>query len=550
LPKFILVDHSLRDTGGHHYPYATSVLQAAAAAGWTPVLATHRSFAARAALPADWPVHALFHDVSYSALTLDTQSARGVRPTLWRRLFAPWSRMLRAQRRARHARRFAQGCARLFAELRCADGDVVFVPTASELDLQGLAQFLGAGPPLPALRWHAQLHFGIHARRDWRRHGDARAATAMTESLRASLRVLAPLGLRLWCTTEPLAAQYQALGVADFRALPYPVHPSFTRQREFRAAPRPARIACLGHARREKNQRLLPALLEALWLEHFATGAAQLVVQNARPAQRAALEATVRRLRAATGARGMEHATASPLDLSAGRLDQQQYAALVCGSDVGLLLYDARRYHDRCSGVLLEMRVAGVPVIVPARSWLADQIEVDNQVWLEDCATELAVQSRLLALPVPAAGGALPVPSGCGALLLTRQWSADRLPADGETVTVEQRDERGGVLASESLWFEARAEAPQTRSLLPLHDHCRILHVAVARDLQLQAVSGTAPPRGALGLAIDSPAQAAGALHDLLRHLGHYKRHAAEHAVRCAVRSSAARIVAEILERD
>src|SRR5690606_37144636 len=48
--------------------------------------------------------------------------------------------------------------------------------------------------------------------------------------------------------------------------------------------------------------------------------------------------------------------------------------------------YDARRYFARCSGVLLEMLIAGIPVIVPAGSWLSHQLrpEADrhlDEVW-------------------------------------------------------------------------------------------------------------------------------------------------------------------------
>ena len=42
----------------------------------------------------------------------------------------------------------------------------------------------------------------------------------------------------------------------------------------------------------------------------------------------------------------------------------------------GLFLYDPDRYVARCSGVLLEMLARGVPVIVPDKCWLADQLRL------------------------------------------------------------------------------------------------------------------------------------------------------------------------------
>lgn len=44
MSRFILIDQSIVDIGGHHYEYAQHVLSAAQAAGYTPVLAAHKEF--------------------------------------------------------------------------------------------------------------------------------------------------------------------------------------------------------------------------------------------------------------------------------------------------------------------------------------------------------------------------------------------------------------------------------------------------------------------------------------------------------------------------
>ncbi len=77
------------------------------------------------------------------------------------------------------------------------------------------------------------------------------------------------------------------------------------------------------------------------------------------------------------------------------------------------MLYDPTRYYARCSGVLLEMLCAGVPVLVPAGGWLADQIEDTNQRYLDE-----------VALRAPAAmacpeSGAIEVRDGQQSLLIT-----------------------------------------------------------------------------------------------------------------------------------
>src|SRR6186713_1124766 len=58
--KFVLIEQSLREVGGHYLEYAREILQAAEAAGYEPVLATHREFRGADRLPGGWRVLPLF----------------------------------------------------------------------------------------------------------------------------------------------------------------------------------------------------------------------------------------------------------------------------------------------------------------------------------------------------------------------------------------------------------------------------------------------------------------------------------------------------------
>lgn len=542
--RFILLDHSLRDTGGHHYPYAVSVLQAAESVGFAPALGTHRDFSAAGALPSHWPLHAVFPDVSYSRHTLDTQARQPQRGRLHSLTGALRTRWRQHQRR-RHIERFAKACAEFFRRVPLTEGDVVFLPTASELDLHGLAAFVAAMPNLPAVHWHAQLHFGIHREPEWRRAqaADKAAAAAMQASLRDVLERCRAIRLSLWCTTEPLADQYRALQVAEFQVLPYPVHPLFSDLRGLRLQPHPARIACLGHARREKNSAILPSLLRSLWHEAFVPGRAQLVVQNARASLRAELNDCIAQL-------SQEHpmeASAAPVDCSAGTLDQQQYAELVCGSDIGLLLYDARRYHDRCSGVLLEMLVAGVPVVVPAHSWLSEQIAPANQEWLEECGSSLAAAGQLVPL-VPQSGSRFDIPHGSRGILLTASLTNDDAGSINVELTLCGPD--AAELLTHRVWLEAPRGLPQCRRLIPVPPDCRSLIIRGAIGVRVDAVMATLPPLGAIGIAIEDSAGASDALREILDHLEHYKQRAARHAPLATEHCSSTRIIERLLGRQ
>lgn len=58
MPRFVLIDQSITDVGGHHHEYAARVLHAAKAAGFEPVLAANRRCRAERE---PWPVHAVYH---------------------------------------------------------------------------------------------------------------------------------------------------------------------------------------------------------------------------------------------------------------------------------------------------------------------------------------------------------------------------------------------------------------------------------------------------------------------------------------------------------
>jgi len=56
LPRFVLLDNSLIEVGGHFLEHAVSLLKAATLADLQPVLATNRAFEQREAVPSGWLV--------------------------------------------------------------------------------------------------------------------------------------------------------------------------------------------------------------------------------------------------------------------------------------------------------------------------------------------------------------------------------------------------------------------------------------------------------------------------------------------------------------
>lgn len=559
--KFVLIDHSMKDLGGHYYTYASCVLPAAERAGFQPVLAMHREFCDFAALPTSWQSHAVFRNKSYSQRTLTRGDTTGTLSRWWARTRQKWW----ARERQRYADSFAQDCSTLLGQVRLAEGDHVFIASASEVDLEGLATFLQSGPiEYRGVQWHLQFHLGVFEGRDPDYPEQKASRDFMRDIFLHALRRVPSHPVHFYCTTQELTAQYQFLDVAAFHTLPYPVHPLFLVPSPPKTSGDSVRIACLGHSRREKGYHELPVVVRKLWGDYLSKGRAQLVMQTRRRDLRRALDAAVNDLGT--------HSATPPIVYAPFPLDLERYAELVRSSDVGLLLYDSTRYYARCSGVLLEMLSAGVPVIVPGGCWLSEQIHEENQRHLRDIGTAGAALKNITGAeiswqPSPAKGGAITftdspvvgefaVSSGASSLLLRFSWLQPETTGTYAHVELEQSDARGQLLSSFAAIVEPGTDPAAVYALFHLHADARRLRFKWRNAWDTGRISiGNVEcrlflehhPAGSVGLTAANMDQSGELLGDVLMHIDHYRRRAAAFAPRCTEYFNADQIVAHLL---
>jgi hypothetical protein len=313
------------------------------------------------------------------------------------------------------------------------------------------------------------------------------------------------------------------------------------RPRADRTDAAPLRIACLGHSRREKGYVQLPQLLRDLWVDWFAPRRAQLLLQTRHRAPRRQLERVVASLQppCSDPARVLVFA-GFPLPLAA-------YAELLCSADVGLMLYDPTRYYARCSGVLLEMLCAGVPVLVPAGGWLAAQIESTNQRYLDTVAARAPA-----AAPWPG-GGAISVDDGQRSLLLACRWRADA--RRGEYLRLEfdlHLASQATPVKALSIVGPRESDLP-VRALLRLPPGCVRVQLSMHNAWNQAAAPAAYPewtllseavPMGALGLTIAAGSEVPRLLQEILENCGHYREHAMRHAAQCARQHSGSAVLA------
>lgn len=259
MANFFIIDHSLKDAGGHHFDYARCVCEAASELGYAPVVGTHRRFR-----PSQWPTCSTTSDepsVNASLHRADSNVAPAILPvfrqTTYQRdsylaglqqmtrsktesaledesqmsLSSRWKHrarhLLHRRRREWFVRQFAADCGRFFKEHPQRSGDHVFLTTISELELMGLALYLSSAPQSLHAHWHLQFHFNLFAGRTPEYAKQAHLSEAIGACFMAALSRMSYHSVNFYTTSLTLAEQYNSLGVCEFKPLPYPIARDF-----------------------------------------------------------------------------------------------------------------------------------------------------------------------------------------------------------------------------------------------------------------------------------------------------------------------------------
>ncbi|MBM4001598.1 MAG: glycosyltransferase [Planctomycetes bacterium] len=563
MSRFLLVDQSIDRPGGHHYEYAVHMAREAVGRGWDVVVATHRAFDT-----GHWPSGAgtavpLFPHTTYGPHTFDSvmtrESARSAGSPIQRGLRRmldvvrePW----RATDRARRLRIASLTWNRLLDRFPSRAGDHVFCATMSDFDLEGLVPVLATRIETRSAHWHLQFHFDVLSGRASDYPSQHARLTRIARRFAAMMARVPRHTISYHCTTRGMADQYNTMGVASFEELPYPVNPRLASSVSGRREG-PLRITCAGYTRREKGKGQLHELIDALTADCLGTGAARLRVQGAS-----------RRLR-----RRLARWSKTERDCVAFEkhpMAEDEYLELIRSSDIGLFLYDSERYRHRCSGILVEMLMAGVPVIVPAGCWLGEQIAEPIQRHLQqqiaafrsdDRSTEQSpggFRSASIAWRVEGdraefrSDGGLVVRGASGSAVAegsreshTTDWmvACDWLPTTPPgsflRIDAEFRAADGGVVhrtarilgprlqPSDSVhahfpWV-AGARAVSLRIRNAFRDHPIFTRNWRSFALDTSRASGGGIPGGQVGIQVADPSGYADAVKDLIRHYDHYR---------------------------
>jgi glycosyltransferase involved in cell wall biosynthesis len=369
MPRLFIVDPNLKSLHGHYFGYATRVGRAAESLGVQAVILGSRDLDLPTVTP---PVLPSFSNDYWHEL----QPAPSEDPFMHlARAAGEFARELKAGLDAWHA----------------TEEDAMFLPYANVVEVQGVGQLAAVvGDKLP------RVSFLFRRELDEQGLDAGLGPRGIGTLLRQALGVLrahpAAARVRIFTDSEILTEDYSERLQIRVQTAPIPVDERFTALAHPRSSS-PVVVSYFGDARAEKGYHRLPAVAARL-AAALECGDLRFVVQShfniagGEPGMAAARQALA-------GQRGIE--------LLHQPLHDDEYALYLGESHLVLLPYDADRYVARTSGILAEAIHAGVPVVVPAHTWLSDQLQAHGAGVTFDAdrpgAFEAAVERALSELP-------------------------------------------------------------------------------------------------------------------------------------------------------
>jgi len=446
-----------------------------------------------------------------------------------------------------------------------------------------LAGYLAAEPNSNTPHWHLQFHFDVFDGRPPDFASQRQRQALLVRQFSSALAEIPRHRLHFYGTTSAIAAQFNRLNVGRFQELPYPCsQTSAERLASAVLVSSPLRVTMAGGARREKGKHGRLELIERISrIPQFGVDFQLWIQGNSGRLSGGQAMSTGS---AVAGRVDGDHT--APIVEVEHPLSQQDYQRLIHDSNIAILPYRSERYHARASGVLVEMLAAGVPVIVPAGSWLASQISESNYQYLDELterseavrsdlplswayATDEAAEECATADPCEMQlGGAgyeafaeTELDAPASGLMVRFAWKESRPGYFVRLICEQLGDDGTDVVERSELILGPRPAGGDVATLVRLARDAKRIRITLVNAYNDHAMTVGSPqvlvldgvceeyPTGKVGLIATDAMQVPRLLEEMVRHYDHYRRSAIEFSAVWRIAHSPSRTV-EILRQN
>jgi hypothetical protein len=238
------------------------------------------------------------------------------------------------------------------------------MPSVGTVEMLGLLDYFRKDRGSKNASWHLVFRRNIYNAREneyWK--GDEKLRP-LRNALFHFIQSLEGQKVYFYTDSDELTAQYNRLAATKFRTLPIPhTRPPHSIESNNN---KPLLLTYIGNARTEKGYHHLPRIVDDLWSDYVKTGKIHFAFQSD-------LNIPGGEPRVIVALSQLEHFPKDKVRLLRNPLSLEEYEKLLLSSSIVLLPYEPDHYYARSSGILAECLAAGIPVIVPAGTWMARQ---------------------------------------------------------------------------------------------------------------------------------------------------------------------------------
>lgn len=369
--RFLLVDHSIINSGGHHLEYAIRILSAAKQLGYSTDLWVNKNVTDIDIAGVDRVANV------FTSTCWQIQTSQG-KLNLLRNCFMGRGRLYGSDR---DIEEFSNEFEQALVDNNLSDHDLIFIPTLGMGELIAVARAL-ARKKLTGKNVHIVL------RRDYFQNNslfDVKRIVhnkIVQDGLSDLTRFECAHNFKFYTDTVILTERYNAIGGFHFETLPIPIDEQLPSQGINRD--QTLTVSYLGDARDEKGYYLLPDLIEAVQSKHQNDQSIRFLIQsNLAQGGNFKSIAALERLKVLRG---------SGVKLIYGPFDSHEYANLLLRSSIIVIPYDASQYEARSSGILAEAMAVGIPCVYPDGTWMSKVAKGHNGVaYGENCPLQEAL---------------------------------------------------------------------------------------------------------------------------------------------------------------
>jgi hypothetical protein len=264
---------------------------------------------------------------------------------------------------------FKNDLSKILALTKASPRDFVFLPTAHGRELLAIAQICEEAKIAPrfGLEFRHALDFPLVILPPGEEH-------AYVGQHRFYFEKIKEKGLSnkisLFTDTKELAEDYVKFSDLNFSVLPIPFRQDFLENHNVILPnnEEKLRIVYIGDPREEKGFHWLPFLIDFLSTDYLIPNKVVLEIQ-------ASVHPVNSELKCINALEILKSYPKEWINFHGlnGPLNPESYYKLLSNAHVIICPYDKLTYHSRSSGTLTEAIAAGVPTIVPAKTWLSNQ---------------------------------------------------------------------------------------------------------------------------------------------------------------------------------